>query len=153
MRQLIKLPGRDLFQFVGEDGAVVNIRRHHINAYIKELMGERFSAKDFRTWAGTLLCACALARMSGDIDQGMTDRRRLVVAAVKETAAQSGNTPAVCRSSYIWPGVLSSFEKGRVMSACFSTVDQLISCAKQRRHAECERALLALLQPARANLH
>jgi DNA topoisomerase-1 len=57
VRELKKLPGRDLFEYVGADGAVVNIRRRHINGYIKEVMGERFSAKDFRTWAGTLIAA------------------------------------------------------------------------------------------------
>src|SRR5207247_1647769 len=83
-----------------------------INDYIKEVMGERFSAKDFRTWAGTLIAACALARLKTEEVEGRTDRRKMVVAAVKETAAQLGNTPAVCKASYIWPSVLRSFEIG-----------------------------------------
>src|SRR5205814_472797 len=82
-----------------------NLTRRHINEAIKEIMGERFSAKDFRTWAGTLIAACALARLHGEIVPGRTDRRKLMVAAVKETAAQLGNTPAVCKASYIWPSV------------------------------------------------
>ena len=115
VRQLKKLPGKDLFQYVADDGAVVNIRRRHVNQHIKEVMGERFSAKDFRTWAGTLIAACALARMNEEIIPGRTDRHRMVVAAVKETAEQLGNTPAVCKSSYIWPSVLRSFERGVVL--------------------------------------
>jgi len=142
VRELKKLPGKDLFQYVAEDGAVVNIRRRHINEHIKELMGERFSAKDFRTWAGTLIAACALARLAEEEIPGRTDRRKLVVAAVKETAAHLGNTPAVCRSSYIWPSVLRSFEQGTVLSTWFRTVDELI---RSRNHGA-ERALLELLQ-------
>src|SRR5947209_11795541 len=86
--ELKKLPGKDLFQYVAEDGSVVNIRRRHINDYIKEVMGERFSAKDFRTWAGTLIAACALARLASEEVKGRTDRKKLMVAAIKETAAQ-----------------------------------------------------------------
>src|SRR5207249_1732063 len=85
VRELKKVPGKDLFQYVAEDGTVVNVRRRHINGYIKEVMGERFSAKDFRTWAGTLIAACALARLEGEEIEGRTDRRKLIVAAVKET--------------------------------------------------------------------
>ena len=130
VRELKKLPGRDLFQYVADDGAIVNIRRRHINDVIKEVMGERFSAKDFRTWAGTLLAACALAKTKVE---KYSDRRKLAVAAVKETAAQLGNTPAVCRKSYIWPSVLSCFEQGRVLEKCAGPA--------------AEKALLRLLQP------
>ena len=113
VRQLKKVPGRELFQYVDEDGSVHNITRRHINDYIKQVMGEWFSAKDFRTWAGTMLAACALARMRAEDVQ---DARKAVVSAVKETAAQLGNTPAVCKSSYIWPSVFRSYEQGEVIA-------------------------------------
>ena len=148
VRELKKLPGKDLFQYVGEDGAVVNIRRRHINDYIKEVMGERFSAKDFRTWAGTLIAACALARLKTEEIEGRTDRRKTIVAAVKETAAQLGNTPAVCKASYIWPSVLHSFEKGTVLDTYFKTVDELVEA---RSHGA-EKALLELLRSGRSAL-
>jgi DNA topoisomerase-1 len=77
------------------------VRRRHINAYIKEVMGEAFSAKDFRTWAGTLVCACALARTGLEAHASAAERKRKLREAVRETAALLGNTPAVCRSSYI----------------------------------------------------
>ncbi len=131
VRELKQLPGKDLFQYVADDGSIVDIRRRHINDAIKEVMGERFSAKDFRTWAGTLIAACALARLSAEAVPGRTDRKKLMVAAIKETAAQLGNTPAVCKASYIWPSVLRSFEVGRVVAASTG-------------HAA-ERALLQLL--------
>jgi len=146
VRELKKVPGKDLFQYVAEDGTVVNVRRRHINNYIKEVMGERFSAKDFRTWAGTLIAACALARLEGEEIEGRTDRRKLIVAAVKETAAQLGNTPAVCKSSYIWPSVLHSFENGTVLKTYFKTMEELIAA---RSHGA-ERALLELLKTGRS---
>ncbi len=146
VRELKKVPGKDLFQYVAEDGTVVNIRRRHINEYIKEVMGERFSAKDFRTWAGTLIAACALARLDEEEIEGRTDRRKMIVAAVKETAAQLGNTPAVCKASYIWPSVLHSFEKGTVLKTYFKTMEEQIAA---RSHGA-ERALLELLKTGRS---
>ena len=84
---------------------------------IKEVMGEGFSAKDFRTWAGTLVCACALARAGIDLTDTTTSKKRKIGAAIKETAETLGNTPAVCRSAYICPAVLDSFERGKVIDA------------------------------------
>ena len=149
VRELKKLKGKDLFQYVAADGAIVNIRRRHINDHLKEVMGARFSAKDFRTWAGTLIAACALARMNEQAIDGRTDRRRMLVAAVKETSAQLGNTPAVCKASYIWPSVLQEFEKGRVLSPYFRTVEELIE-NKARGHHRAEKALLELLANGRS---
>jgi DNA topoisomerase I len=153
VRALQKLAGKDLFQYLAEDGSIVNIRRRLINDDIKEVMGERFSAKDFRTWAGTLIAAGALARMnaSGEIVEGRSDRRRMMVAAVKETAAQLGNTPAVCRASYIWPSVLHSFEKGTVVSSYFETMDELIE-TRSRGQRAAEKALLELIKTGRSAL-
>jgi DNA topoisomerase-1 len=93
----------------------VEVRGRHINEYIKEIMGQRFSAKDFRTLAGTLVCACALARVSTDVNDNRTAHKRAVSMALKQTAATLGNTPAVCRSSYITPLMLREFEGGRVV--------------------------------------
>src|SRR3954453_11526686 len=147
VRELKKLPGRDLFQYVAEDGTVVDIRRRHINDAIKEIMGERFSAKDFRTWAGTLIAACALARMNAEVIEGRTDRRKMMGGAIKETAAQLGNTPAVCKASYVWPSVLSSFEKGSVIGSYYRNVDELV-----RSHShQAERALIRLLDTGRSS--
>ncbi len=148
VRELKKLPGKELFQYVDEDGAIRDVRRRHINEYIKQVMGERFSAKDFRTWAGTLIAACALARMNGEMVEGRTDRKKMIVAAVKETAAQLGNTPAVCKSSYIWPSVLQSFQQGKVLQAYYRTVDELVEA---KSHGA-EKALLELLKTGRSAL-
>jgi len=149
VRELKKLPGKaDLFQWVEEDGTIVDVRRRHINAYIKEVMGQNFSAKDFRTWAGTLIAACVLARMHHEAVEGRTDRRKMVVAAIKETAAQLGNTPAVCKASYIWPSVLHDFEQGKVLKSYYRTLDELV----EARTCAAERALLELLKTGRSAL-
>jgi DNA topoisomerase-1 len=68
IRSTLKLPGFNVFKFINADGVVVPVTRRHVNDYIKEVMGESFSAKDFRTWAGTLVCACALARVGEELN-------------------------------------------------------------------------------------
>jgi DNA topoisomerase-1 len=148
VRELKKLPGKELFEYRDEEGKVVNVTRQMINDEIKRIMGTRFSAKDFRTWAGTLICANVLARVAAEVVDGVTDRRKLLTAAVKETAEQLGNTPAVCKSSYIWPSILSSAYKGEVLAAHIPTVEELITCAGRKRSA-CEKALLELLEKGR----
>ena len=107
-------------------------------------MGESFSAKDFRTWAGTLLCACALAREGGQ-DGSATSRRRSVREAIREVAEHLGNTPAVCRSSYVFPAVIRSYEEGRVIEAYFDSAGDLMN-GNLRRVERSERALLELLR-------
>ena len=145
VRRLLKAPGRDVFKFAGENGGFVDVRRRHINDYIKDVMGERFSAKDFRTWAGTLLAACALARAGTDGADSLSVRRRKIVAAVKETARHLGNTPAVCRSAYINGSVLTRFEKGEVLDRWFDTLEEYIDRRTHGLHPA-ERAVLALLR-------
>jgi len=99
VRALLKNPGREVFKYQNGDGNFVDVKRRHINEYIKELMGQSFSAKDFRTWAGTLLCASALARIGTERVEKPTARKKKIVEAINETATLLGNTPAVCRSS------------------------------------------------------
>jgi DNA topoisomerase-1 len=145
MRALLRVPSKEVFKYQNGDSQFVNVTRPRINNYIKEVMGTNFSAKDFRTWAGTLVCACALARRASEIPDTKTGRKRRVVQAIKETAAVLGNTPAVCRSSYICPQVLDSFEQGKVIGTYFDSVDELVrQRGKQMRAAE--RALLRLLK-------
>ena len=144
VRELAKGPG-EVFKYRNGEGKWVDVRRRHINDYIKEVMGEAFSAKDFRTWAGTLVCACALARAGADEEDSRTARKRKVVAAVKETARMLGNTPAICRTSYIYPAVVRQFERGRVIDSCFRDVGELVR--RRSLHAS-ERALVKMLQKA-----
>jgi DNA topoisomerase I len=151
VRQLLKVPGRDVFKFVLDDGAVVDVRRRHINEYIQEVMGPGFSAKDFRTWAGTLICACALARARERVKREgengpvkKTVLKKTMVAAVKEASEHLGNTPAVARASYIYPSVLALFERGQVVDRYFDSVTELVAHSGEGMHCS-EKALLHML--------
>lgn len=145
VRALLRVPAKEVFKYQNGDGHFVDVKRRHINDYIKEVLGSNFSAKDFRTWAGTLVCACALARAGDELPATESSKKRRVVEAIKETAEVLGNTPAVCRSSYICPNVLNSFEKGKVMARYFETVEQLVNFRGGEMH-KAERALLRLLK-------
>jgi DNA topoisomerase-1 len=147
IRATLKLPGFNVFKFQNDNGDVVPVTRQHINDYIKEVMGENFSAKDFRTWAGTLVCACALARNGDDLPMpaSATGIKKKIVAAIKETAEVLGNTPAVCRSSYVCPEILHSFEKGQIIDSCSTRLEDLVTFRGHGLH-KAERALLRFLK-------
>jgi len=145
VRETIKLPGYNVFKYVNGDGKPVAVRRRHINEYIKEVMGSSFSAKDFRTWAGTLVCACALARNGSEIPEKKTARNKRIVAAIKETAEVLGNTPAVCRGSYVCPEIISSFEKGQVIDSYITNLEDLIGFRGRGLH-KAEQSLLRFLK-------
>ena len=107
--------GRELLAYkVG--GRWVDVKSADINAYLKEVMGGDFSAKDFRTWSGTVLAAVALA-VSGPAQNGKSSRARAKTRAVKEVARYLGNTPAIARSSYIDPRVFDRFDGGLTIAA------------------------------------
>ena len=144
VKTLLSIPGREVFKYQNGNGEFVDVKRRHINLYIKEVMGETFSAKDFRTWAGTLVCACALARAASEAIDNGTAIKRNVVQAIKETAEVLGNTPAVCRSSYICPEIITSFPE-RIVDRYFSTVQELISYRGHKLHPA-ERSLLKFLK-------
>jgi DNA topoisomerase-1 len=100
VRRCRELPGQKLFEYVDESGAVQTIDSADVNAYLKEIAGIEVSAKDFRTWAGTVIVASSLARREGRVGQSH------VTAAVRAAAECLGNTPAICRKSYVHPRVL-----------------------------------------------
>jgi DNA topoisomerase-1 len=150
VKSLLKQPAREVFNFQNGNGAFVDVKRRHITEYIREVMGEKFSAKDFRTWAGTLVCACALARAGTEIVEKKTVRKRKVIAAIKETAEVLGNTPAVCRSSYICPEILNSFETGKIINRYFNTLNELITYRGKKLHAA-EKSLLDFMKKSAAN--
>lgn len=107
---LKKTPGAELFKFV-QNEKVIDVKDRHVNDYIQSIIGRDFTAKDFRTWAGTLLCSIALAMQGQGLSK--TDRKRRVRKAVAVTAEQLGNTPAVCRSSYICPRLIDEYMEGK----------------------------------------
>lgn len=104
------VPGQRLFQYMDDDGQRHAVESADVNAYLREAMGEDFSAKDFRTWAGTVSAARALVEHPACASA--TEAKRNVAACVKAVAGVLGNTPAVCRSSYIHPLVVQAYEDG-----------------------------------------
>jgi DNA topoisomerase I len=104
------LPGYELFQYVDEDGKRQTVDSADVNAYLRELSGTDFTAKDFRTWAGTVLAAQALAGDAGF--RSTTEAKRNIVRAVEQVAKRLGNTKAVCRRCYIHPAILDSYMDG-----------------------------------------
>jgi DNA topoisomerase-1 len=145
MRQLLKSQNRRVFKYQNGDDTLVDVKAQTINAYIRDIMGNSFSAKDFRTWSGTLLCACSLARRRNHDPEHERSVKRMVVAAIKETAHALGNTPAVCRSSYICPAVIEAFEKDKTITDYFNGLEQLGSTRSAKLHPA-EKALLRLLK-------
>ncbi len=110
VRTLRRMSGGELFKFLSGE-RIVDVKDRHVNDYIQSIVGEEFTAKDFRTWAGTLLCSIALA-MEGQ-GSSKTERKRKIRKAIVATAQQLGNTPAVCRSSYICPRLLDEYMEGK----------------------------------------
>ncbi|MFI4964384.1 MAG: DNA topoisomerase IB [Caulobacterales bacterium] len=104
------VPGQRLFQYLDDDGQRHAVESADVNAYLRDVLGEDFSAKDFRTWAGTLAAARALITLPECAGTG--DARKNVVTCVKAVAGVLGNTPAVCRKAYIHPAVLEAYEAG-----------------------------------------
>jgi DNA topoisomerase-1 len=115
VRQLRKLPGEALFQYLDGTGKRQRVDSTAVNAYLREITGRPFTAKNFRTWAGTVLAAKAVC----DLPESTSDTafKRNIVRAVDAVAAKLGNTRAVCRSSYIHPGVFGAYRRGVTIAA------------------------------------
>lgn len=138
------LPGQELFQYVDEEGESHAIDSADVNAYLKEISGEDFTAKDFRTWAGTVLAASLLcqqgATREGDI--ASADGKKVVVETIRQVAAQLGNTPAICRRCYVHPRVIEAF-LDRSLASMLTATDGAIELRGLYKE---ERALLRFLQ-------
>ena len=105
-----ELPGQELFQYIDADGARQTVDSTDVNAYLKEISGEEFTAKDFRTWGGTVLTAVALRQVPPS--DSAAQAKRNIVRAMEAVARQLGNTPAICRKSYVHPVVIDTYLDG-----------------------------------------
>jgi DNA topoisomerase-1 len=108
--QCQELPGQDLLQYVDDEGHPVPIESADVNAYVREIAGDDVSAKDFRTWAGTVLAAMALNEMP--VAESKTACAKQIAGAIRRVSRRLGNTPAVCRSCYVHPAVLDAHAAG-----------------------------------------
>ena len=105
------LPGYELFQYVDDNGERKTISSDDVNGYLREISGEDFTAKDFRTWAGTVLAAQALARLARY--KSKSEAKRNVMDAIACVSTRLGNTKAVCRKAYIHPAIFAAYMDGR----------------------------------------
>ncbi len=122
IKRCLDLPGYELFQYLDEDGTHHSVDSADVNAYLAEITNDHFTAKDFRTWAGTVL-ACSLLR---EFEQfgSETEAKRNVVAAIKTVAKHLGNTPSVCRKCYVHPAVLETYLGGELARAFEERVEE-----------------------------
>ena len=140
--QMEELPGQELFQYVDDDGERHTISSEDVNDYLREITGEPFTAKDFRTWAGTLIAAEALAEFK-EIDSG-AEANKHVIAAIDTVAKRLGNTRAVCRACYIHPAVIDAYLDGALAQTVHQQVTDELKTSLPTLNPE-EAAVLALL--------
>jgi DNA topoisomerase-1 len=145
VRKCQDVPGQVLFQYLDDDGTGAPVSSDDVNAYLRDVTGEEFSAKDFRTWAGTVTAVSALVGAEAPATKAEAAQR--VVAAIDEVADQLGNTRAVARSSYVHPDVIAGFEDGSLAAAWSKR-----NGARTRGLSADERFTLSFLR-ARARKH
>jgi DNA topoisomerase-1 len=137
------LPGQELFQYAGEDGELKPIDSADVNEFLKEVSGQDFTAKDFRTWAGTVLAARALQEFAAiDAD---APRKQNVVRAIESVAERLGNTKAVCRKCYVHPAVIDSYLDGTLAETLAQKAEQELAESLSELEPE-EAAVLVLLE-------
>ncbi len=140
VRKCQDIPGHELFQYYQEDGSRVDVDSAAVNQYIREISGSTFTAKDFRTWGGSVHAALALHELTPPTSQ--RNARRKLAQMTKAVAERLGNTPAVCRAYYIHPALMQSFEEGTFHEAW----ERLLAQAKGDGLDPEEEALLDFLR-------
>lgn len=137
------LPGQELFQYIDEDGVQRDVTSSDVNEYLREITGEDFTAKDFRTWAGTVLAALALRAFEAfDSEAGA---KRNVRSAIEDVAQRLGNTPTICRKCYIHPEILDCYLEGALIGQMRDAVETELTEDPGSLRSE-EAAVLGLLQ-------
>ena len=140
------IPGYELFQYVDSDGTHHTVDSADVNDYLREISGQYFTAKDFRTWAGTVLATMMLQQF--EAFESATQAKKNVVEAIKAVAARLGNTPSVCRKCYVHPAVLDCYMSGSMGKSVRQCVEDELkewggSAEELRRE---EVAMMKLLQ-------
>lgn len=137
------MPGQELLAYEDETGQIRDVRSEDVNDYLREISGGDFSAKDYRTWAGTVLAAIALREFEEVTSQ--VQARKNIVQAVEAVARMLGNTPAVCRKCYVHPAILDSYFEGQTIATLRRNVAGKIDRRLSRLKPE-EASVLVLLQ-------
>jgi DNA topoisomerase-1 len=137
------IPGQDLFQYFDSEGNRQSISSSEVNEYLRQISGQEFTAKDFRTWAGTVLAAYALHELEAlDTD---THAKTNVVRAIESVAERLGNTAAICRKCYVHPEVIEAYMDGSLIQTLKHRAEEELSESMKGLEPE-EAAVLALLQ-------
>lgn len=116
------LPGQQLFQYIDEDGRRQSVGSGDVNAYLRDATGQPFTAKDFRTWTGTVLAARLLREAGPAASQ--REAKHNISEAIKATAEELGNTPSICRKCYVHPALLDAYQGGRLAEALGPDADE-----------------------------
>lgn len=141
--QLNELPGYEVFRFFDDEGELHDVQSSHVNAYVKEHMGEDFSAKDFRTWGGTLMTVSLVLAEDPPEDDIPASAQKRMRTVVEQVAEKLGNTPAVTKDSYIDPRVLAAFEDKATIPRLRTSMSRM----RPRTHMSVEeQAVLKLLR-------
>lgn len=143
VRRCQELPGQTLFQYVDEDRTQQTIDSADVNDYLRSVAGDDFTAKDFRTWAGTVMAAAALAAIERATSE--SGRKKNVVRAIETVAARLGNTKAVCRKCYVHPAILEAYQDGTTIELVRRARATTASHRSAQLSAE-ERAVVVLLK-------
>ncbi|HXF16817.1 MAG TPA: DNA topoisomerase IB [Burkholderiales bacterium] len=143
VRRCRDLPGYELFQYLDEEGNCRTIDSGDVNDYLREISGCDYTAKDFRTWAGTLLAAMALREF--ETFDSHAQAKKNMIRAIESVAEKLGNTPAVCRKCYIHPAIMESYLEGSMLETLKHRAEEKLVHELQDLNAE-EAAVLALLQ-------
>jgi DNA topoisomerase-1 len=142
IRQLQDLPGQDIFQYVDDEGEVRDVTSQDVNEYLREITGEDFTAKDFRTWAGTVLAAMALNAQEAFTNK--TQAKKNIKDAISAVAKILGNTPTICRKCYVHPAVLETYLDGGTIEGLTQKTEEALT-KKGDLRAE-EAAVMSFLQ-------
>ena len=142
VEQCAALPGYEIFKY-HQDGTLKDVKARDLNAYVKEVMGEEFSPKDFRTWAGTLIAALKLAELGAAEDQKLA--KQTVLAAIDDLAARLRNTRDIARASYVSPRVVEHYLEGSVVARQAEKLEEILVAEQSELTGE-EKALLDLLK-------
>ncbi len=143
VEECVEFPGYEIFKYYDEDGDLRDVKSRDLNSYIKEVMGGEFTAKDFRTWAGTLFAALKLAELGATEEKKIAEKN--VLAAIDAVAERLGNTRDIARASYVSPKIIDHYLEGSVIAYYGEQIEEVIA-AEQGDLTEGERALLDLLK-------
>ena len=126
VKELDEMPGYEVFKYLDENENIIDVDSNDLNAYIHEVMGDDFSAKDFRTWGGTMVAAIALDEFGACEEQDQKELDKRIKNAIIKVSEKLGNTPAVAKSSYIDPRVIEAYTNGKTMSYFKKEIDNML---------------------------